>query len=65
MSALDEKKIRYRAIKAGYKLVKSRRRDPDALDYGRYRLATHPEMWLVLGGEFGVTLEEVADFLSE
>lgn len=33
-----ENRLRRKAERQGYKLVKSRRRDPDATDYGTYQL---------------------------
>jgi hypothetical protein len=44
-------------------LVKSRCRDPRALDYSGYWLVDVRTGDLVAGGEFGVSLAEVADVL--
>lgn len=35
-----ENRLRRMAARQGYRLVKSRRRDPLAVDYGRYRIET-------------------------
>lgn len=69
-----ERRLRRTAERRGYILSKSRRRDPEALDYGRYWLAKdttgagHSGSWRgrdeVLGGRHGVTLEEVETWLN-
>lgn len=57
-----ESALRRRAARQGYRLTKSRRRDPQAPEYGRFWLVT-PERWLVAGELFGLDLDEVADEL--
>lgn len=57
---VHENRLRRMAERQGYTLVKSRRRDPRALDYGRYWLvnARRPQR-----GN-GMTLEEVERHLA-
>ena len=57
-----ENRLRRAAGRQGLRLVKSRRRDPRAYDYGRYWL--QGENRALLTSEYGVTLDEVEKFLS-
>lgn len=47
-------------------MVKSRRRDPNAIDYGGYMVVDPESNSVVLNGEFGsysLTIEQVEEFL--
>jgi hypothetical protein len=55
-----ETRARRKAERQGLRLEKSRRRDPDALDYGRYYLVD-PEHRMVYSG---VTLDQIEDYLK-
>lgn len=57
-----ENRLRRTAERQGLRLEKSRRRDPRAVDYGRYWLLDDNN-WLIEGGDYGTTLGGVADFL--
>jgi len=57
-----ENRLRRAAGRQGLRLVKSRRRDPRASDYGRYWL--QGEHRALVSSEYGVTLDEVEEFLS-
>ena len=67
-----EARLRRAAVRQGLTLRKSRRRDPRALDFGRYWLIRGDETMVsavlgdpdVLGGERGVTLDEVEAYLT-
>jgi hypothetical protein len=59
-----ENRLRRMAARQGLELRKSRRRDPRALDYGRYWLVIASINGLALGGEWGVSLDEVEDYLT-
>jgi hypothetical protein len=62
---IRENHLRRVARRRGLNLTKSRRRDPQALDYGHYWI-TNPynSNALVLGGEWGADLDEVEEFLT-
>jgi hypothetical protein len=58
-----ENRLRRMAQRQGMRLIKSKRRDPRALDYGRY--------WLVLADingvvtpEHGISLDEIEEHLT-
>jgi hypothetical protein len=61
-----ENQCRRAADRQGYQLVKSRSRDPRAVDFGRYMLVNNAT-GVVEAGELGssaaLTLTEVAEFL--
>jgi|GEM_PF-1951162 len=60
-----ENRLRRMAARQGLSIVKSRRRDPWARDYGQYMIFTD-ENYVVAGGDpipFGLDLESVEDFL--
>jgi hypothetical protein len=64
-----ENRLRRMAARQGLRLVKSRRRDPHALDYHLYALVAENEYkveggWQE-GGRFGYTLDEVEARLSK
>lgn len=51
-----ENRLRRMAKRQGLELVKSRRRDPRALDFGAYQL--------VGASEVGATLDEIEEYLN-
>ncbi|MGH7611643.1 MAG: hypothetical protein ACREN4_06460 [Candidatus Dormibacteria bacterium] len=62
-----ENRLRRMAERQGLQLVKSRRRDPRALDYGLFWLTSRNSNRIVLGWEAGgrgVTLDAVETYLS-
>ncbi len=66
MSTTNEAQVRRAARRRGLQLTKSRQQTPDAADFGTYWL-TDPAVSnaLLLGGQFGVSLETVEDFLED
>jgi hypothetical protein len=63
-----ENRLRRVAERRGYRLLKSRRRDPEALDYGGYMLIDSQTNAVILGGTpvgFSATLEDVEAYFSE
>jgi hypothetical protein len=65
-----ENQLRQKANRQGMRLVKSARRDPDALDYGRYHLAVfRAGDWRpvghigMTGGMAGMTVDDVDAYL--
>ncbi len=54
-----ENRLRRMAGRQGFVLVKSRRRDPRAVDYGGYWLVDPRANALVAGEQFGLDLDEV------
>lgn len=63
-----ENRLRRMAERQGLKLVKSRRRDPLAVDYDLYALISQKEAaisggWKE-GGRFGYTIDEVETILT-
>ena len=65
---VQENRLRRIAKRRGFILQQSRRRDPQALDYGRYRLIDAATNALVFpsgtGAEWGVELDDVEEWLS-
>lgn len=62
-----ENRLRRKAGRQGLQLLKSRRRDPDAMDYGCYALADVSTNGAVFGfGTFGfeASLDDIEAFLS-
>ena len=59
-----EARLRRRAARRALLLVKSRRRDPGALDYQHYWLVSWEAQQVVLGGDWGTTLDLVAEALD-
>lgn len=59
-----ENRLRRAASRQGLGLQKSRRRDPRALDYGGYWLFDISTNGLVAGGEWGMSLDEVEEWLT-
>lgn len=60
-----ENRLRRMADRQGLMLQKSRRRDPRAVDYGSYWLVDTYGNYLVAGGEFGMSLDDVEEYLTE
>jgi hypothetical protein len=59
---VEENQLRRMAARRGLRLVKSRRRDPRASDYGTWVVVDHNN--IVVGGP-GMSTEEVREFLRE
>ena len=58
-----EARLRRMARRQGLTLSRNPRRDPRAVDYGQYTLVL-PDNGLALGGEFGVSLDEIERYLN-
>lgn len=62
---MRENRLRRAAKRQGLKIVKSRRRDPRALDYGRFMIVDQDNR--VVAGELsagqGLTIDQVEEFL--
>lgn len=59
-----ENAARRRAERQGVKLEKVRRRDPQSIDYGRFRVLNPRTSAVVLGAPFGVVLADVERWLD-
>jgi hypothetical protein len=59
-----ENRLRRMAARQGIRLVKSRRRDPQALDYGQFWLVDIEANLQLTGGQFGISLDKVEDWLT-
>jgi hypothetical protein len=64
-----ENRLRRMAERQGMRLVKSRRRDPNAIDFGTYQLVDDRNC-LILGDSqaasgFGIDLKEIEGFLTK
>ena len=62
-----ENRLRQIAERQGLRLIKSRRRDPRALDYGGWRIVDTRSNGVVAGNlrDGGMTLAEVAAYLQD
>jgi hypothetical protein len=63
-----ENRLRRMAERQGLRLVKSRRRDPLALDYDRWMVVDIDTDGVVVGAEVGrpnMTIDEVEDWLEK
>ena len=64
-----ENRLRRMAQRQGLQLVKSKRRDPRALDYGTYSLASIDTNTLVYGGDTAtgghVYLDDIEAYLTQ
>lgn len=63
-----ENRLRRMAERQGLRLVKSRRRDPQAVDYGTYGLIDpFLNAWILADPNFGYghSLDEIAEYLSD
>ena len=58
-----ENRLRAAAARQGLRLVKSRRRDPRAIDFGTYWLLDVSTNGLVASDQFGLGLDDVARYL--
>lgn len=64
---IRENRLRRMAQRQGLKVVKSRRRDPRALDYGGYMIADESTNGVVMGGypwAFSASLDDIEDYLT-
>ena len=62
-----ENRVRRMLKRQGYSLMKSRRRDPQALDYGGYMIIDDEINGVVFGSnpyEFSATLDNVEDWFK-
>lgn len=67
MDKVRENKLRRVAQRRGLHVEKSRRRDPDAIDYGGYMLIDVATNVAILGGSpyaYSSTLEEIGKYLE-
>ena len=62
--AAREARLRRQAIRQGLMLQKSRRRDPQQVDFGRFWLIEPYLNALVAGDHYGLSLDEVEDWLA-
>jgi hypothetical protein len=65
---VKENRLRRMAERQGLRLVKSRRRDPHAIDFGKYALVSAETNGIVFGsGSFGydADLEDIERYLTE
>ncbi len=60
-----EARARRQAGAQGLHVTKSRRRNESALDFGSYWLVNTSGNWLVLGGDYGVGLNDVEAYLQD
>ena len=58
-----ENRMRRMAQRQGWRLIKSKRRDPRAVDFGQFWLVDIYTNGAVTGGQFGISLDEVEEFL--
>ena len=62
---IRENRLRRAAARQGLILRKSGRRDPRALDYGRFWLIDTPTRSVRIGGDRGMTLDEIERILTD
>ena len=62
---ITRQRLRRAAARQCLQLRKSHRRDPRALDYGRFWLTNLETGIVVLGGQYGVTIDAAARYLGE
>jgi hypothetical protein len=63
-----ENRLRRMAERRGMQLQKSRRRDPQAIDFGGYMLVDARRNFVIIGAEgwaFSATLDDVEQYLTE
>jgi hypothetical protein len=65
MDKARENRARRSAVRRGLVLRKARRRDPGALDYGRFWLDDDETGHEVYGGRWGASIEDVEEFLRK
>jgi hypothetical protein len=63
LTKVRENRLRRMAHRRGLALRKSRRRDPGALDFGRYWLLDQETGDPVFGSRWGVSIENIEEFL--
>ena len=61
---VQENRLRRIAKRRGFRLQRSRRRDPQALDYGKYWLIDARHGGSVFADEWGVELDAVEEWLK-
>lgn len=61
---LSESAVREKANRMGFRVCKSRTRNPHMNDLGDYMLIDSETYDAVLGIQFNATLEEIADYLN-
>lgn len=61
---IRENRLRRAAERQALRLVKSRRRDTRAADYGRYWLVEPNTNAIESGGQFGLSLDDVEEYLT-
>ena len=61
----QEKHVRTKAKQQGFRLVKSRGKVPEALDFGRFLILENETGLIATLGEHWFTLEEVEKWLNE
>lgn len=61
---IRENRLRRMAIRQGYIFRRSARRDPRAIDYGRYWLMKNDGKDIAFGGESGWTIDQIEDHLT-
>lgn len=59
-----ENRLRRMAERRGLVLRKSKRRDPQAIDYGAYWLIDAESDFLIYGDEWGTDLDGIEEFLT-
>jgi hypothetical protein len=65
---VTETRLRRKLERMGYRLMKSRRRDPDAYDYGGYMIIDAQKNTIVYGSSpiaFCLSLQDVEDWTKE
>lgn len=60
-----ENRLRRKAERRGLKLVKSRRRDPGALDFNQWWVVDLRRDVVVFGGDYGETIDDVENYLLD
>ncbi len=61
---IREKRLRNAAKRQGYDIVKSRTRDPRALDYGGYMIVDPYDNTVEAGSGFNLTIGDVEKWLT-
>jgi hypothetical protein len=65
---IRENRLRRMAARQGLQLCKTRRRDPQAIDYDCYALADQASSGIVFGvgalGRYSASLDEIEDYLQ-
>ncbi len=61
---IREKRLRNAAKRQGYDIVKSRTRDPRALDYGGYMIVDPYDNTVEAGSGFSLSIDDVEKWLT-